>query len=939
MFQSPKRDRRLPGLKCAICSNTRRNYTGRFFTFPKNKIIYNIWISKTKLLSEDNKKRILCDKHFEKKCFGKRKLKLNSIPTLNLPDPESRPIIPDSQIYSFSEESIPVTIPLKTYSNTREEPQNIPLEKVLSSNFETPILFKENAIHSSQTENNVCINCERLSPVPCETSFCDNCLKFQEREFYYQKRCAILEKQLKNAKLRKKHIKATFFKSKLKNEKSLKLKLLKIKKLNTKLKSRSISKLIESSTLKENAKILIKMNFKEKTNWSEKEKNIALNIHFNSPKGYKFLRNGIGLNLPHYSSLNRWCPIKYFGVGFHDGNINQLKNIFSEMDEVSKECVLIFDEIAIRKDLNYNIVLDEITGFSDYGFKRTGDIAKYACVFLLRGIKSNWKYVLSYYSSQNGICGKDLTKILFSNLKVAFELNINIRAIVCDQGANNRKCFNLLGVSTHDPYFFFNFNGNQKKVYAIFDPIHLVKSLRNTLLKYDLHTKDGEVSFKIIRSLYLFESENQTKMCPKLSKKHIFPNTFEKMNVRLASQVFSKSVASAIKTLVHLNKFVQRKTCALSTAQFVAKIDKLFDCLNSKKLFDKNPYRSALQENNTISEYLIEMISYFEEIVPNTSQKIYCIDGMIQSLKAIIQLSKDMFSSYDKSNCYYILISRLNQDVIENLFSLVRYTNGCNNNPSISELNSILAKIISVKLINQEFENTNCEEDDANFLYKDLQSYSLEEYSSNEIHETDVFEETDEVSNSIINEIVANLNTEIEISSNAIASNSERYVCGYVLFKLLKKISCEQCKTRFLKQSNETLSLETEQFIFQKNYNTNSDILHLKAPTDEIFEVSKLHIKIFNEYFSQNYYKKSLLKNITYCCIEATKKSIKFPLWFSENDECNGHKIKFLEFLIILLLKKSPKWLKDKLLENEKETKVKKTDSKKHSNKLKIIKS
>lgn len=73
----------------------------------------------------------------------------------------------------------------------------------------------------------------------------------------------------------------------------------------------------------------------------------------------------------------------------------------------------------------------------DYGDRREKVLAKQACVFMLRGIFKNWKYVLSYYVSGSGVHGKDLADMLINNVKMALHLGLNVRAVVCDQGKLN----------------------------------------------------------------------------------------------------------------------------------------------------------------------------------------------------------------------------------------------------------------------------------------------------------------------------------------------------------------------------------------------------------------------------------------------------------------------------------------------------------------------
>lgn len=61
------------------------------------------------------------------------------------------------------------------------------------------------------------------------------------------------------------------------------------------------------------------------------------------------------------------------------------------------------------------------------------------------------------------------------------------------------------------------------------------------------------------------------------------------MKVSLATQIFSRTCASAIKTMEQTEQFVGAEEDARNTATFLLKIDILFDGLNSKSLNNKNP--------------------------------------------------------------------------------------------------------------------------------------------------------------------------------------------------------------------------------------------------------------------------------------------------------------------------------------------------------------
>lgn len=383
------------------------------------------------------------------------------------------------------------------------------------------------------------------------------------------------------------------------------------------------------SHISKNSKTFCHMLVKKDLRWEEDEKCIAQSINFYSAKTYNYMRNDLKLSLPSKSSLVRWAPIKFLKPGLNNTLQSSLKEIVKDMDSKNKEVVLLIDEIAIKRGLQYNSHEDEIQGFVDDGSQKESRLSKYVCVFMLRGLHNNWKFVLSYYASATGLSSNKLKTLIEENINAAASTGLNVRAIVSDQGSNNRSCFTKCGITPEFPFFL---HKNQK-IYGVYDICHLIKSLRNIMMKNDIETPDGKVSWRIIKKLYEIDSQNSsTRLCPKLTPKHIAPGNFDKMKVKYATQIFSHTVSSAIRTLVRIGHYKDCENTALSTADFVEKINKLFDCLNSHVLYDKNPYRSALCKNNNIEAYLKEMKVYFQNIKYCGANTVFCIKGIILTI-------------------------------------------------------------------------------------------------------------------------------------------------------------------------------------------------------------------------------------------------------------------------------------------------------------------
>jgi len=106
---------------------------------------------------------------------------------------------------------------------------------------------------------------------------------------------------------------------------------------------------------------------------------------------------------------------------------------------------------------------------------------------------------------------------------------------------------------------------------------HMIKLIKNTFFDKMLYSKAGEISFKYIQVFHTLQEMEDLKLCNKLSKEHInFYN--KKMNVRLAVQIISSSVADAIDFLRKAGNqdFINSE----ATTEFIRIFDRLFDITN-----------------------------------------------------------------------------------------------------------------------------------------------------------------------------------------------------------------------------------------------------------------------------------------------------------------------------------------------------------------------
>jgi len=204
---------------------------------------------------------------------------------------------------------------------------------------------------------------------------------------------------------------------------------------------------------------------------------------------------------------------------------------------------------------------------------------------MVRGLYSNWKFPLCYFLTNNGVKGNDLCILIKSSIKEIVDIGLLPTTLVCDQGTQNQKLFSLLGGTDSNP----TTKIPNQKLHLIYDIPHLFKSIRNNLLNGDIQINNKKIVFKDIIQTYEIDTKNSKarSMC-KISSIHLNPNPFQKMSCKLALQIFSNSVSSAIKTSIHTGQLKSKS--ANDTADFLLELNNTFDACNSQNLYDKNVY-------------------------------------------------------------------------------------------------------------------------------------------------------------------------------------------------------------------------------------------------------------------------------------------------------------------------------------------------------------
>ncbi|KAH7967065.1 hypothetical protein HPB49_022146 [Dermacentor silvarum] len=352
--------------------------------------------------------------------------------------------------------------------------------------------------------------------------------------------------------------------------------------------------------------------------------------------------------------------------------------------------------MSIKKTCELDTATGRLIGFVDLGHSQEPTdadnvpLATEALVFMVVGIAAPWKMPFGYFLTA-GLSGEVLKNLLTEAIHCISECGLQVVAVVCDCLAANVSMAKLLGCRVYEQSFealktFFPHPSNEEDIiFMIFDACHGLKLLRNLLGDKGvlLSSTHGRVLWKHLKALQELQEKEGLRAANKLSKSHI--NYYQQvMKVKLAAQKFRSSVSKALE-FASLLKLPGFGNC-MSTANFIAMVDRAFDLLNSSNPVAtgfKAPLRPSTLafQRETMEATSLELMQLRlanERLVTQDGRRMSVI-ALAFTLKSVSQLAEKLL---DADMCKYICTRNLNQDPLEMYFSCIRQRGGWNNNPS-----------------------------------------------------------------------------------------------------------------------------------------------------------------------------------------------------------------------------------------------------------------
>ena len=581
-------------------------------------------------------------------------------------------------------------------------------------------------------------------------------------------------------------------------------------------------------------------------------KQFAMTMHYYSPKAYEFVRKL--LHLPHPSSIRMWAASVNCQPGYLT-DVIQLVGKAVQKDNWMVDAVLVVDAMALHKGSFWDPKSRQYVGNIDYGTaipEAADDPATEALVFMVVGLTGHWKHPIAYVFQDK--CSATVQAQLIKDcIGLLHTEGINISSIVFDGTFTNQRTATLLGckMSVEQMQTWFQHpQVSSSRVHVIFDVCHMLKLMRNMLGDFKtIYTEENgelkEINWHYIQRLNGLQETLGLSLANKLKRKHIVWQK-HKMNVKIAAQTLSASVAQAIDFLrdeVQLPEFQGSE----ATTEFIKRIDVIFDLLNSRNPFAKGTKEPVTRDKlpqwskqcDEIASYIFNLRNEKGNLLRHGKRKtaLWGLTFSIHSIKAIAHhlLTRDV------KPFRYVLTYKFSQDSIELLFNKIRRRCGWNNNPNVLQFMYSLRRILIRNSIEPSktgncthFEDALCESTGLlNFTSKRQQH--VNNLPQPEHPDADVAMAEQML---ILNDINF---------PNLLRDNVLYYISGFIVRSLLKRLSCASCRNELLLDTNDPHALCMTSYPIAARFTLSKQKGGLIFPSSSVLKIVKATETIFRK--------------------------------------------------------------------------------------------
>lgn len=200
--------------------------------------------------------------------------------------------------------------------------------------------------------------------------------------------------------------------------------------------------------------------------------------------------------------------------------------------------------MSLSKGVHFNTRTLKMSGFVDFGEHTPEELkntrADHALVFMFQPFAGRWVQVLGSFLSHNSVTGDILDKLITECIVLLGNAGFHVDVVTSDGAAWNRNVWSRMGINetkltcTHP-------HDLRRELFMMSDFPHLIKCFRNKIMdkKVPFWTPLGTVDKKDWERLIDMDKPEMANMSAafKLTRDHLDPVGYQKMNVPMAFQV------------------------------------------------------------------------------------------------------------------------------------------------------------------------------------------------------------------------------------------------------------------------------------------------------------------------------------------------------------------------------------------------------------------
>jgi hypothetical protein len=404
--------------------------------------------------------------------------------------------------------------------------------------------------------------------------------------------------------------------------------------------------------------------------------------------------------------------------GFNPGVIKELADMVKDFSDQEKYCTILIDEMKVQEDLVWDKHTGDLIGYIDLGDKElncaalqnSDVIASHILVFLLRSAVNPIKFAFANFATKN-VTSLQLFPLFWKAVGILEDrCDLKVVAVVSDGASANRTFYRMhkkmsgtvIAGTDCVAYKTKNIHADDDRyICFLCDQPHVMKTSRNNLS----HSAFGDSPRLLWNDGYYLVWEHISKLmhddmncglqlCPKITINHINLTPYSRMNVRLATQVLSESVSTALLQFGDPN--------AKATAEYCSFLDKFFDCMNVRNSAEHilkrkpflAPYRSVTDERfdwlkNTFLPYFAKWKESIQnrpgEFTPTDQARMFISWQTYESIQITTYSTIDLVKFLLTNGVSYVFTERFCQDAVENYFGRHRQAGRRNDNPNVQQ--------------------------------------------------------------------------------------------------------------------------------------------------------------------------------------------------------------------------------------------------------------